>query len=136
MKRELSFRAYHGKPGTGTMKYNVGVHPFMIFRISDLDGYTEHKLDDNTGDLVVCPSEYHVMQSTGLKDKNGNMIFEGDVVKDEKGNSHTIIFRNGLGFGSGQGTNEQIGWYYGEYALSRFSALEVTGNIHELNQTT
>jgi uncharacterized phage protein (TIGR01671 family) len=77
--REIKFRAWHDISG---MKQ---------FTFSDIGGYIPGQLIFDDGDIYPF-DEFEVMRYTGLKDKNGKEIYEGDIVqrKVHKGDiSHT-----------------------------------------------
>ena len=93
--------------------------------------------DDNEEVFVIYPST--IGQYTGLTDKNGKKIFEGDVVnilgnqdvEDWKNVNYNalIAFIDG-GFCAIDGTIEEHG--FRRYALARMDfELEVIGNIHD-----
>lgn len=89
MIREIKFRAWHKATE-------------LMDEVVTIDLY-----DEEIGVLYANPitqgediqrfdfDEIELMESTGLKDKNGIEIYEGDIVCDQYANNYTPIFRNG-----------------------------------------
>lgn len=120
MKREIKFRAWIKKDGQMFNQGNQYLQSFLkrCVRLSSIDAPSEH---EKYGD-------YELMQFTGLIDKNGVEIYEGDIFRDEDGSSLILEYdvinsEYVLRIGKTQYTE----------ALNMFisNKMEVIGNIHE-----
>ena len=114
--REILFR---GK-SIYTGKWAVSVCPHGVMR-------SGHLCDDFIPDTVG--------QFTGLTDKNGKKIFEGDIVKDDSGVVYPVVFSL-TGFCLKYAPPYSCGFHYDMLPLSNYwhahgAIIEVIGNIHD-----
>ena len=139
MKREIKFRAWIKSEDESLMVYPKGKSDYMI--ICNGDGFAiVYDMDEYVDD-----EEFEIMQFTGLTDKNGKEIYEGDVLS-----LHSFYERLGSNLGveeaEAEGTFEVVynndcvcfdakkiksnvdGW---TLFIDSIEDWEVIGNIHE-----
>lgn len=123
MSREIKFRAWDKEE----KEYYYDAEYTYDFRCSGRGCYA-----DSFGDLLAHPERCVVEQYTGLKDKNGKEIYEGDRIKIEGSDTiYTVEYGRGVWaarFGDESGDNICL-FHYVQKDTVLYA--EVIGNIHE-----
>ena len=114
-------------------EYLDEAYPSSIYSDGSLYAF-EEKYDANSNEMValleIPNNRLIVEQCTGWKDKNGRLIFEGDVVFCESGKAKGVIK-----FEKGQFVFE---WKFAKplafLVLKYTDDVEIVGNIHEVEK--
>lgn len=129
--REIKFRGKrkdNNKWVYGDLAFLFGKNPFIMSKCRFFTDHYKGELVDNNEVLLggfVSVKDETMGQFTGLYDKNGKEVFEGDVVKLPAGNMR-VSFSDGAFVLIPPKTNviyEALGLIEDEY--------EIIGNIHE-----
>jgi len=145
MKREIKFRAWNTEMNHmvfPSLKFGREIWPCTYKRIikseTKENGDTvELVLEMVSVDHILQSPEFEVMQFTGLLDKSGKEIYEGDIVfnhaEEGRSNSNTIIWNNDSyvieQLSAQDDEIDGIGIYLELYLYNE--DIEVIGNIYE-----
>ena len=129
MNDRFKFRAYWKKE----KKFIQGL--LISFKISGVgDTITVYEKGKKSFALFIG-LDVELIQCTGLKDKNGKLIFEGDIVKTDANYIGQVVFREymwSISIIFEDLNHETHGVYLNFYDLNgNGNTLEIIGNIYE-----
>lgn len=126
-KRECKYVEYHLDDD---LTFAIDIDGKLIAYASD---YSDHANCDE-GDFY---DSHMVEQCTGLKDTNGKLIYEGDIVEDEYGCKYIVKFGKHtitIPVGYENGETECWGWYLSKFTYGFIYLQEQCDNLNPDNE--
>lgn len=117
--REIKFRAWDEHEKVMMYDDETAAHDVDYW-----EGVKSSRIDIINANIAILADT--IMQYTGLKDKNGKEIYEGDVVENSSA-KWEVVFNRGCYAGKRIGSPD----YDTHLALRGIKEIEVTGNIYE-----
>lgn len=119
MSREIKFRAWND---VAKVMYPSNIPGLLIHFDGELNGLDENGMLEGTDNT----RQHHLMQYTGLKDKHGTEIFEGDILAINS-TRYVVGYREYSGGWQLEIKNE----YCAEMVQGNCELLEIIGNVYE-----
>ena len=120
MKDRFKFRVYY-KPHN------------KVYNVICLNCYRQKEIiiEYNGSTTVVEWKNCEILQSTGLHDKNGKLIYEGDILKQPDGIVDYVYWENGCYLHNGTAITNYDFCYQGDSWAKEVNTHEVIGNMYE-----
>jgi uncharacterized phage protein (TIGR01671 family) len=126
--REIKFRAWNKKEKKMCRVNQINFDGFITVRFPEHESEIGDVFDDH-----MELDEFIVLQYTGLKDKNGQEIYEGDIVQNLRGIKNKVYWEPEISAWNCErfrDNNNRIS-YLMLYELADVATLEIIGNIYE-----